>query len=84
MENLLPGAEDEFAVLDRDRQRWAEHGGLQVRMAVAIVPGLFVSVIAAGREEFIQHGWQVFFKPRLEFYGADCAGAADIKDMRQA
>ena len=54
VEDLLPGAQDELAVADRHGQVRAEPTGLQVRVAVAVVPGLLVAVVAAGRDQLVQ------------------------------
>ena len=54
-----------------------------MRMAVAVVPGLFVSVVAARRNEFVQKVGQVLQQARLVFDGAQCAGAADVEHMRR-
>ena len=53
-------------------------------MAVAIVPGLFVSVIGIGRYKPIEDVRQIFAEPWLEFDGSQCAGAADVEEMQQA
>ena len=53
-------------------------------MAVAIVPGLFVAVFAAGRKQFVQYVRQVFLETQLEFNGSNRGGAADIENMRDA
>ena len=84
MENLLPGAQHRFSTGHRHGQGRPQQRGLQMRMAVAIVPRLFVSVIAARRDEFVQQVGQVFHQARFEFDGADCAGAADVEYVRRA
>ena len=48
VEDLLPGAQQELALAHWDGQPGAQHGRLQVGMAVAVVPGLLVAVITAG------------------------------------
>jgi hypothetical protein len=50
MKNLLPGAQHRFATCDRHADRRAEPRGLQVRMPVAVVPGLLVAILATGRD----------------------------------
>jgi len=50
-------------------------------LAIAIVPGLFVAVVAARREELVQHCRQVLLESGLEFDRADGARAADVKDI---
>jgi len=48
-------------------------------MAVAIVPGLFVAVVAAGRDELIQQGGKVLEQAGFVFNGPKCGGAADVE-----
>ncbi len=48
-------------------------------MAVAIVPGLFVAVVAAGRDELIQQGGKVLDQAGFVFNGPKCGGAADVE-----
>ena len=58
VEDLLPHPEDGPAVRDRHRQRRPEERRLQVRVTVAVVPGLFVAVMAAGWDQLTKtyHG----------------------------
>ena len=84
MEDLLPGAQHRFPVGHRHGQGRPEQRRLQMRMAVAIVPGPFVSVVAAGRDEFVQQVGQVFEQARFVFDGAQRAGAADVEHVRRA
>ena len=53
VDDLLPGAQQQLAVADRHCQRRPQHGGLQVRMAVAVVPGLLMAVLSTGRKQAI-------------------------------
>jgi hypothetical protein len=53
-------------------------------MAVAIVPGLLVSIAAARRDELIQNGRQVALQARLEFDGADGPGASHVEHVHVA
>ena len=53
-------------------------------MAVAVVPGLFVAVLAAGRDQAIEQLGQVALEPRLEFDGPQGGGAADGEDLGHA
>ena len=46
-------------------------------MAVAVVPGLFVAVVTARREKFIQYSRQVLLQPLFEFNRADGSCAAN-------
>ena len=78
VENLLPCAKDWRAVADRHRDRGAQRGGLQVGMAVTVVPALLMAVLAAWRHEAIQDVGQVFLQARFELDRADRAGAAHV------
>ena len=71
MKDLLPGTEHEFAVADRHGNLLTERGRLQVRVPVAVVPGLFMAVIPTGRHKFVEDGWQVFLQARFEFNRPD-------------
>ena len=84
MEYLLPRAQHGFAVLDRNGERRAKQRRLQMGMAVPVVPRAFVTVIAAGRNQFVQHRGQVLLEARLEFDRANRARAADVENMRDA
>ena len=83
MEDLLPGAQCQGALLDRHGKRRTEDRCLKMGMAVAVVPGLLVSVIAARREQLVQHRRQVPFQAGLEFDGPHRRSAADIEDMNE-
>src|SRR5207249_9188571 len=50
-------------------------------MTVAIMPGLFVAVVAAGRNQLIQNGWHVSLQPGLELNRTDRRRAADVEDI---
>src|SRR5438552_4910709 len=81
MENLLPGAENQLPIRDRHGQGWSEQCCLQVGMTIAIVPGLFVAVVAAGRNQLIQNGRHVSLQPGLELNRTDRRCAADVEDI---
>ena len=49
MEDLLPGTKYELSLSDGQGQRWPEQRGLQMRVAVAIMPGLLMAVRATER-----------------------------------
>ena len=48
MKDLLPGAKHGPSVAHGNRQARTEQRRLQVGMAVAVVPGLFMGIIPAG------------------------------------
>ncbi len=81
VDDLLPGAQYQLAVGDGHGQRWPEQRRLQMRVAVAIMPGLFVAVVAAGRDELVQYGGQITLQPRLELNGADRSCAPDVENI---
>jgi hypothetical protein len=55
-----------------------------MRMAIAIMPGVFVSVFTARRKELVQLIWQVCLEARLEFNRAHRGGASDVENMHYA
>lgn len=83
MKNLLPGAEDGFAVGEWDGERGAEQRGLKMRVAIAVVPGLFVSIMAAGRDELVENLRKVAFESGFKFDCAYCCRAADGEDVNE-
>ena len=62
MEDLLPGSEEELSIGDGHSQRRPEERGLEVGVAVAIVPCAFMAVVAAGRDEAVEEGGQIAFE----------------------
>jgi len=84
VKNLLPGAQHELAVHNWNCQRRPQHRGLQVGMAVAVVPGLFMAVLPARRHELVQDSRQVFQESGFKFDRADGGGAADIENVCDA
>lgn len=50
-------------------------------MTVAIMPGLFVAVVAAGRDQLIQNGGHVSLQPGLELNRTDRRCAAYIENV---
>src|SRR5271155_2666385 len=81
MKNLLPGTELQSAILDGHGQRRSHERRLHVRMAVAVVPGIFVGIVGARWNQSLEHGRKVLFEPRLELDGADTGRAADVEDV---
>ena len=70
MEDLLPGAEHELSTCDGHGQRWPLECGLQVGVAVSVVPRLFVAIIPAWRNQLVKNCRQVGLQAGLKF---DCA-----------
>ena len=81
MKDLLPGAEHGLAVGERNRQRWAEQCSLEMGVAVAVMPGLFVAVVAAGRNELVEDFREIALEAGLKLDGADRSGATNGEDM---
>ncbi len=79
MKDLLPGPENQLSIRYRHGQRRSEEGGLQMGMAVAIVPCLLMTIIAAGRDQLIQDGWHVGAQPGFKFNGADRGRASHVE-----
>lgn len=84
MKDLLPSAEDGFAVSEGDGERWAKQRGLEMGVAVAVMPGLFVSVVAAGRDELVEEFGKIALESRFELDCADRGRAADGEDVDEA
>ena len=59
VKDLLPGAEHGPAVAHGQRQARTEQRRLQVGMAVAVVPGLLLGIVPAGRKQAPQKRRQV-------------------------
>ena len=84
VKDLLPGTENGAGVADGDRDRWAQPSGLQVRVAIAIVPGLFMAVGWARRNQLIKNLRKIPFETGFEFDRSDGPCAADVKDVNRA
>src|ERR1039458_4506093 len=84
MADLLPGAEHEFSLRDRYGQRRTQQGGLQMRVPVAILPSLLVTVVAAGWHELVQGSWKIMLQSRLELNCSDGNRAADVENVDRA
>src|SRR6516225_6572443 len=70
-DNLLPGTQDQLTLGDRHGQARTLQGGLQVGMAVAIVPGLLVAILPAGGNQSVEHLRHIAAQARLELDSAD-------------
>jgi len=53
-------------------------------MAVAIMPGLFVAVVAAGRNQLIQRGRHVSLQPGLELNHTDRLLVIEVSSFEQS
>src|SRR5579864_5517283 len=84
VKDLLPCTQDGFAVGNWYRERWPEQRCLQMRMTVAIMPSLFVAIVAAGRDELVENSGQIMLKPWLELDCANRGCTADVKNVHCA
>ena len=50
-------------------------------MAIAVMPGKFVTIFATRRDKFVEDFWKISLQPRLELNRPDHAGGADVEDM---
>ena len=53
-------------------------------MSVAVVPCLFVPIVATWRNQFVQYRWQIFFESRLELDGSYGGCTADVEDVNDS
>ncbi len=83
VEYLLPGAQHQRTIPHGDRKIRPQERRLQMRMAVAVVPGLLMAIVATGREKASQFRRQIVDQTRLKFYGANTRGASYIEYMGQ-
>src|SRR5579859_4670723 len=81
MKDLLPGAQHWPAIRDRDSERLAKQSSLEVRVAVAVVPGLFMTIGAAGRDQLVENGGHVLLKSGLELNRSEGGGASDVEHI---
>ena len=68
-DNLLPGAENEMAVFERDAKGGAEHCRAHMSVAVAVPPGCIVVVGNAGGRKFFECFGDVFQQAGFIFNG---------------
>ena len=80
----MPSPEDGTAIANGDGEIRAEPRSLEVRMAVSVMPCLFVPILAVRWKELIQNLGQVAFETRFKFYGPDHSRGSDVKDMGSA
>src|SRR5262245_22769354 len=63
--NLLPGAEKQLAVRERNHERRSEQRSTAVRMSVAVMPGVLVMVPRVPGRDALEHRGQVAHEARL-------------------
>ena len=84
MEDLLPGPQDSSAIAYGDRYRRSQPRCLQVRVTVAVVPHLFVSIGATRRQKSIQDLWKITLEARFILDRANRSRTAHIEDVHKA
>ena len=57
---------------------------MQVRMPIAVVPCLLVSVVTAGWNQLVEDRGKILLQAWLELDCADCSRAADVKNINGA
>src|SRR5260370_24045877 len=80
-DDLLPGAQDQLGLGDGHGQAGPLECGLQVGMAVAVVPGLLVAIIPAGWNEAVGPFPQVPAPARLKLDRPDGRRAAHAENL---
>jgi len=79
-DDLLPGAEEHFAIGEGDGQGRPLQGGADVGGTVAVAPGQVVVVGFVRRGEFFVGFREVLEQTRFEFNGGDAAGGAAVEN----
>src|SRR5215510_10837037 len=82
--NLLPGSEQQPAVLERHGQRASQQRSSDMRMAVAVVPGVFVVIARVLRGDLFKRGGDVFEQSGFVFDRRDSGGRTRNEDQRLA
>jgi hypothetical protein len=80
--DLLPRAEGQRAVDERDRQRRSDEGGAHVARSVVVAPALVVAVLVAARREALEDVVEVGDRARLEFDRGQGSRRSDDEDCR--
>ena len=81
VEDLLPGSEHRLSFVNGDGERGPKQSGLQMRVAVAVMPGLLVAIAAAGRDELEKNFRQIALQARFEFDCSDGGRAANVENV---
>ena len=83
-DNLLPGAQYQFAFVDRYRDTRSHEGGAQMGEAVVVTPGVTVAGGHFFRPQLFQGFGHVRYQRRLELDGGDRGRRADGEDIGNA
>jgi len=84
VKDLLPRAEHKARVAHGHGHLGSEKCRLQVGMAVAVVPGLFVRIVAARRKEAVQYARQILDETGFVLDRPYACGASDVEHVRNA
>src|SRR5262245_1690573 len=80
--NLLPGPEQQAPVLERHGQRAPQQRRSDMRMAVAVMPGVFMMIARVLRGDLFKRGGNVFEQSGFVFDGRDSGGRTGNEDQR--
>src|SRR5688500_2698943 len=69
--DLLPRAEVQLPLRERDRDRWSQQRGADVARAVVVPPPEMMPIRGATRRKRLEQRIQIVNRPRLEFDGGD-------------
>ena len=79
-DNLLPRPERDCAVSHRERLRRPDQGAAQMGKAIAVAPGIIVTVARIRGRELLQRRLQVRDRARLELDCRDARGRPRVRD----
>lgn len=82
--HLLPCSENRLAAFQGEGQGRTQQRGLQVGVAVAIVPGVVMMIAPFRRRQFVHQGRQVFEEPGFELDCPQRYGTSHCKEMDQS
>lgn len=84
VDDLLPSAHGQPPLDERHDQRRPQQSRAHVAVAIAVVPGFFVSVILFRRGDLVKEAPEIAHRARLELDRRQGAGAAGAKQRDRA
>lgn len=81
MEDLLPSPQDGGTVFDGHSNFWPHPSSLEMGVGIAIMPGLFMPVVPARRDEFVQDFRHIAFQSGLKLNSSNRPCGPDIENM---